>query len=124
MMVASRHHFTISRAKPQARILKPSWARFGNNLFQTRGENGLEMRLLLFAGDNAYFDSREARLLKPLMQLHFAEAEPVISVEFSRLFEAMTEQVEHHEATAPFQNPVSGGDCAFRTDRVMQCLTQ
>ncbi len=66
----------------------------------------------------------ESRFFEPLVQLHFAEAEPVISVKFARLFEAMAEQVEHHDATAFFQNAMGGGDGALGTDRVMQRLAQ
>ena len=77
------------------------------------------MGALLFPGNDANLDISKAAFLEQLVQLHFAESEPVISVEFSRLFEAMAEQVEHHKAAAFFQNPVSGGDGAFWTDRVL-----
>ena len=51
------------------------------------------MRALFFAGNHADVDILKPRVLQKLMQLHFAEPEPVLSVEFTRLFEAMAEEV-------------------------------
>ena len=69
-------------------------------LFFTGRENGLEMRALFFARDDRDFDVLETGFFQKLVQLHFAEAEPVIGIKFARLFETMAEQIENHEAAA------------------------
>ena len=65
------------------------------------------MRGLLFSRNHADFNLSEAALFQELMQLHFAKAEPVVRVEFTSLFEAVTQQVENNQTTAALQNPMS-----------------
>src|SRR4051812_21971274 len=67
-------------------------------------EHGLEVRAFLFPRDHRDLDLTKSGLLQQLMQLHFAKPEPMICVEFTRAFEAVTEQVENHEASAFLQN--------------------
>ena len=64
------------------------------------------MRALLFAGDDRHFDMAESGGFEPLMQLHLAEAQPVIGVELARLFKTMTEQIQHDDAAPFFQDTV------------------
>ena len=46
------------------------------------------------------------------MELHFAEAQPMIGVEFAGFLELMRQQIEDGDASAHFQNAVGGGDGA------------
>ena len=56
------------------------------------------MRTLLLPRHDRDFQFAKAGLLEPLMQLHLAEAEPLVGVKLARFFEAMTEQVQHNNA--------------------------
>src|SRR5262249_5804197 len=49
-------------------------------LLDTRGEDRLKVRTLLFTRDHRNFDVVEAGFFQPLMQLHFAKSKPVISI--------------------------------------------
>src|SRR2546423_8852088 len=82
------------------------------------------MRGLLFSRNHADFNLSEAAFFQELMQLHFAKAEPVVRVEFTSLFEAVTQQVENNQTTAALQNPMTFIDGALRVNGVMQCLAQ
>ena len=66
------------------------------------------MRALFFARDDGDFDVAEAGLFEQLMQLHFAETEPVIGVKFARSFELVAEQIENDDAAALFENAMRG----------------
>ena len=66
-----------------------------NLLLHAGREDGLKMRALLFAGDDADLDVAEAAFFQELVELRFAEAEPVVGVEFARFFELMAEQIEN-----------------------------
>src|SRR5207248_3730371 len=54
-------------------------------------ENGLKMRTLLLARDDAHFDSPEAAFFQKLMQLHFAKSEPVVGIQVARSEEHTSE---------------------------------
>ena len=43
-------------------------------------EDGLKVRALLFARDDAHFDLSKAAFFKELMQLHFAKSEPMVCI--------------------------------------------
>lgn len=58
-------------------------------LLDTRGEDSLKMRTLLFPRNHRHFDVAKARFLQPLMQLHFAKPQPLIGVELTRFLKAM-----------------------------------
>ena len=58
--------------------------------------------LCFFPRDHRDFDVLEAGCFEKLVQLHFAEAEPVIGVKFARPLEAMAEQIENHDRGRPF----------------------
>src|SRR4051812_43662129 len=88
------------------------------------GKNSLKMRALLFPGNNTDLDFPKPAFLEELMQLHFAESQPVVSIKFTRLFESMTQQIENHESPAAFQNPVSCANGAVGVNGVMQRLTE
>src|SRR5437660_8183643 len=55
-------------------------------------EQGLKIRTLFFPRDHADIDVLEADVFQKLVQLHFAETEPVISVEFARSLELYADQ--------------------------------
>ena len=55
------------------------------------GEYGLKIRTLFFSRDHANIDVFEAGVFQKLVQLHFAETEPVIQIKFARFLEAMAE---------------------------------
>jgi hypothetical protein len=80
------------------------------------------MRALFFARDNVDFDVAKAAFFQKLVQAHFAKAEPLIGIKFSRLFETMTEQVQHDDAAVFFQDAIRRPDRTLRLDRVMQRL--
>ena len=61
-------------------------------------EYGLKIRALFFPRDHANIDVLEAGVFQKLVQLHFAETEPVISVKFARPLEGMVQQIENHNA--------------------------
>src|SRR5437660_259227 len=88
------------------------------------GKDGLEMRTLLFPRDDADFNLAKTAFFQKFVQTHLAEAEPVVGVKFARLFETMTEEIEHNDASILFQNSMRRFDRAFRFDGVMQSLTQ
>ena len=94
------------------------------NLFYPRRENSLKMRDLFFARDNVDFDIAKAAFFQKVVQAHFAEAEPLIGIKLSHLFETVSEQIQHDDAPVLFQNAMRRLDRALRLDRVMQCLTQ
>src|SRR2546423_8968653 len=58
------------------------------------------------------------------MQFHFAKTEPAVGVELPRLFKTMTEQTEHNDAAAAFQNATRRRHRPLRFDCVMQGLTE
>src|SRR5882724_2306886 len=82
------------------------------------------MGTLLFPGNNADLDIPEAAFLEQLVQLHFAESEPVIRVKFTRLFEPVTQKVKNYQTPAAFQNPVSSADGALGMNGVVQRLAE
>jgi hypothetical protein len=47
------------------------------------------MRALFLSRDDAHFDMPETAFFQKLVQLHLAESEPVICIEFTGLFEAV-----------------------------------
>src|SRR6266576_5805802 len=59
-------------------------------------EYGLKIRILFFPRNHANIDVLEAGVFQKLVQLHFAETEPVISVKFTRPLEGMVQQIENH----------------------------
>src|SRR5438309_5939027 len=89
-----------------------------------RGKDGLKMRALLFPRDNADFNLAKTGFFQKFVQTDLAEAEPVVGVKLARLFETMTEEIEHNDASIFFQNSMRRFDRAFRFYGVMQSLTQ
>ncbi len=55
------------------------------------------MRTLLLPRHDRDFLFAKAGLLEPLMQLHLAEAEPLVGVKLARTLEAVAEQVQNDE---------------------------
>ena len=93
-------------------------------LLCSRRENGLEVRALLFPGNDADLNVSETAFFQELMQLHFAESEPVICIQFASAFESVTQKIENHQSTAAFQNPTGCGDGSLGMNGVMQGLTE
>ena len=58
------------------------------------------MRTLLLPRHDPDFQFAKAGLLEPLMQLHLAEAEPLVGVKLTRTLEAVAEQVQNDEPPA------------------------
>ena len=58
------------------------------------------------------------------MELHFAEAEPVIGVKLTGALEAMAEQIQDHDPSALSQDAISARDRALGMNRVMQRLAE
>lgn len=71
-------------------------------LFHPGGEDRLEVRAYFFTGDDGHLKVVEAGGFEPLMQLHLAEAKPVVGIKFARLLETMAEQIEHDDVAASF----------------------
>src|SRR4029453_9887436 len=92
--------------------------------FQPRREHRLKMRALLCPGHDADFDLPEPASFQELMQLHFAEAEPMVCIQFAGLFEPVTQQIKNYKAPPPLQYSMSGVNSALRMNGVMQRLTQ
>src|SRR6476646_4508577 len=93
-------------------------------LFHAGRKHRLEMRTLLFPGYHAHINILEPRVLQELVQLHFAEPEPVIGVQFPRSLKGMAQQIQDHDAPVLSQTGVGALDCAFRLRRMMQRLTE
>jgi hypothetical protein len=77
------------------------------------------MRALFFPRDDGNLNIFEAGGFEKLVELHFAEAKPVISVKLAGALEAVAEQIENNEPAAFAQDTMGAGDRALRTDRVM-----
>src|SRR5690242_13202212 len=82
------------------------------------------MRVLRLAGNDADLDVAETRFFQKLMQLHFAEPEPVICIQFASTFETVIQEIENRQSTAAFQNPPSSCNGPFGMNGVMQSLTE
>src|SRR5450432_1741244 len=82
------------------------------------------MGALLFPRNNRHLDIFESARFEKLVELHFAEAEPMIGVKLTCALEAMAEQIQDHDPSALSQHPVSARHRALRMNRVMQSLTQ
>ena len=63
-------------------------------------EQGLELGSFRLLVDDGGLDAGETRLFEQVFQLRFAEAEPLVCVEFAGFFEAMLDQIENDDATA------------------------
>src|SRR5581483_3005197 len=87
-------------------------------------KHGLEMRALFFSRDYAHLNVPKSGFFQELMQLHFAEAQPVVGIKFARFFEAMTQQIENHKTTAAFQDAARRGHGALRMKGMMQRLAE
>src|SRR5216117_3246418 len=81
-------------------------------------QDGLKMRGLFFAGNDADFDLLEARLFQPAMQIAFREARPAVTVKVARLREIVQEQIEYHDLPAATQHFERRTDCVGRNDRM------
>src|SRR6266571_1538778 len=86
-------------------------------------KDGLKMWALFLARYNAYFNIAKTVLFEQLVQPHFAKAQPVVRVKFSRFFETVTEQIEHDYSPIFLQNAMRRFDRALRPNGVMQSLT-
>src|SRR5437868_6102715 len=80
------------------------------------GKDSLKMRALLFPRYNADFNLAKICFFQEFVQTHLAEAEPMVGVKLARLFETMTEEIEHNDASILFQNAMRRFDRAFRFD--------
>ena len=67
--------------------------------FRPSREYGLKIRTLFFPRDDVNIDVLEAGVFQKLVQLHFAETEPVIGVKLARPLERMAQQIEDHDAS-------------------------
>ena len=92
--------------------------------FYSGREHRLEMRALLFSRNHADLDLSETAFFHELMQLHFAESEPVICIQFASAFEPVAQKIENHQSAATFQNPPRRGDGSLGMNSMMQSLTQ
>jgi len=81
------------------------------HLLCARGKNGLEMRTLLFPRHHPDVDVFEARLFEEIVELHFAEAEPVIEVKLAGFLKLMAEQIEDDHAPI-FSQQFCASNCA------------
>ena len=52
--------------------------------------------------NEADLDLSETAFLQELMQLHFAESEPVVCVQLAGAFEPVAQEVENHQSAAAF----------------------
>src|SRR2546423_7415718 len=93
-------------------------------LFRARRKYRLEMRALFLARYHRDLNVLEAGRFEKLMELHFAEAEPVIGVKLAGAFETVVEQIEDHDAAAFAQDAMGARDGALGMDRVVQCLAE
>src|SRR5262249_61509482 len=82
------------------------------------------MRGLFFPRDDADLDVPETAFFEELVQLNFAESEPVIRVKFARFFESMAQQIEDHQSPATFQHPMGSSNGARGMNGVMQGLAE
>src|ERR1043166_2823250 len=82
------------------------------------------MRALFFPRDDGELNIFEAGRLEKLMELHFAEAEPMIGVKLARSLEAVAEQIENHKAAAFAEDAMGAGDGALGMDGVVQRLAE
>ena len=82
------------------------------------------MGLLLLAGHHADLDALEAGLFQPLVEIRLREARPAITIQFARLLESVSNEVQQQKLTAGLQ------DSKGRTQRlggvlgVVQCLAE
>jgi hypothetical protein len=58
------------------------------------------------------------------VQLHLAEAKPMIGVQLTRPIEPMAQQIQNHQTTIAFQDAMRRGHGLFGVHRVMQGLAQ
>src|SRR3977135_3585983 len=61
-------------------------------------ESRLKIWALFFSRDHANIDVLEAGVFQKLVQLHFAETEPVIGVKLARPLKGMVQQIENQSA--------------------------
>jgi hypothetical protein len=94
------------------------------HLLCARGEDGLEMRTLLFPRHHPDVDVFEARLFEEIVELHFAEAEPVIEIKLAGFLKLMAEQIEDDHASIFSQQAMGGSQGPFRSNGVMQRLAE
>ena len=85
-------------ASPQWYERRASAALQSQESLRPSREYGLKIRALFFPRDYANIDVLEAAVFQKLVQLHFAETEPVISVKLARSLEGMVQQIENHNA--------------------------
>ena len=71
-------------------------------LFCSLRENGLKMRALVFPRDNVDLNVSETAFFQELMQLHFAESEPVVGVQFASALKPVAQQIENDQSAAAF----------------------
>ena len=88
------------------------------------GEDRLEIGTLLLPRNDADIDVFKAGVFQKLMQLHFAETEPVIGVKLARAFEGMTQQIENYDAPVLSLNRMRALDRSFRSRGMMQRLAE
>ena len=75
-------------------------ARQRSDLLGACRKNGLEMRALFFPRDDRHLDVLEPGRFEKLVQLHFAEAEPVIGVKLAGPLEAVAEEIQNYDPSA------------------------
>lgn len=92
--------------------------------FFRRREHGLEVGGFALGSEELYADFVETGVLEPLAEVDFAEAEPIVAVQFARLVELMLVEVENDEASARFEELGGGGNGLRGIDGVMQRLAQ
>src|SRR5205814_4358146 len=88
------------------------------------GQDGLEIRRLIFAGDDGNFDLFEASRFKPALEVAFGETKPGIAVKFPSLLELMLQKIEDHDLTATAKDLKGRVDGASRRFRVVQGLAE
>ena len=69
-------------------------------LFCSLREDSLKMRALVFPRNDADLNVSKTAFFQELMQLHFAESEPVICIQLARAFEPVTQKIENHQSAA------------------------
>src|SRR3954447_23128762 len=61
-------------------------------------EHRLKIRTLLLPRNDAHVDAFKSRIFEELMQLNFAETEPMVRIKLARALERMAQQIENRDA--------------------------
>src|SRR4029078_5976391 len=82
------------------------------------------MGTLLFPENDAALNIPEAAFLEQLVQLHFTETKPMVSVKFTRFLESMTQEIENHQTASSFKKPARGVNGPLGLNGVVKGLAE